>query len=66
MTTSCKECGKYKECSAVMPYAYIDGVWNTVNEKRKWMRNNCADCFVSCWMWEDIKGEFREDDIDGD
>lgn len=66
MQESCKECGKYKACSEMMPYTHINGVWQTTAEKRRWMRTNCADCFVSSKMWEDIKGKFREDNIDWD
>lgn len=50
-----------------MPYTYIYGVWQTTAEKRRWMRKNCGDCFISDTMWrrvqgEDIEGEAIEDE----
>lgn len=43
----CKQCHYFMHCSNSMPYTHLYGVWNTVSEKREWMRGHAMDCFKS-------------------
>lgn len=53
------ECGKFEQCAKSMPYEYVDGIWNTPQEKRKWMRKHLKDCFIEESFWDSMI-EFRE------
>lgn len=43
----CKQCYFYEECKGYMPQEHPLGIWQTIEEKRRWMRSHGMDCFKS-------------------
>lgn len=44
---NCKQCYFYKECLRGMPESHTYGVWETIDDKRSWMKGHMMDCFKS-------------------
>ena len=43
----CKQCYYYNACKALMPQKHLFGQWNSLEDKREWMKKMMMDCFKS-------------------